>query len=68
MKIVKALEFNKEDVAAIAHFRAHIFHPMCDILAHHCELCPFNEACTNIEEFLDKAITDKQWFVPEREE
>lgn len=68
MKITKVLEFNSEDVKAIGHFRAHIFHPMCDILAHRCQFCPFNETCSNLEEFFDKVITDKQWFVPESEE
>lgn len=68
MKIAKVLEFNEEDVKAMVHLRTHIFHPMCDILANHCELCPFNETCSNLEEFLDKAITDKQWFISESEE
>lgn len=66
MKIAKVLEFNEEDVKAMVHLRAHIFHPMCDILENHCELCPFNEKCVDLEEFFDKVITDKQWFVPER--
>ena len=66
MKIAKVLEFNAEDVKAIEHFRAQVFHPMCDILENHCELCPFNEACTNIDEFFDKVVTDKHWYVPER--
>lgn len=67
MKIKKVLEFNEEDVKAMVHVRAHIFHPMCDILENHCELCPFSGSCTDLEEFFDKVITDKQFFVPERE-
>ena len=68
MKVTKVLEFNGEDVAAMVHFRAHIFHPMCDILAHRCQLCPFKEACSDLDEFFDKVITDRQWFMPESEE
>lgn len=67
MKIAKVLEFNEEDVKAMVHVRAHIFHPMCDILENNCELCPFNGACTDLEEFFDKVITDKQWFVPKND-
>lgn len=68
MKIAKVIEFNEEDVKAMTHLRAHIFHPICDLLENRCQFCPFNEACANLEEFFDKAITDKQWFVPDREE
>jgi hypothetical protein len=68
MKITKVLEFNSEDVAAMVHFRGRIFHPMCDILTHQCQFCPFNEACSNLDEFFDKVITDGQWFIPESEE
>ena len=68
MKVAKVLEFSEEDVKAMVHFRAHVFHPMCDILENRCQFCPFNKACTNLEEFFDKVITDKQWFVPERGE
>lgn len=67
MKVAKVLEFNNEDVAAIVHLRAHIFHPMCDILAHRCQFCPFNEACANLDEFFDKVIADKQWFIESEE-
>ena len=68
MKVAKVLEFDSEDVAAMVHFRAHIFHPMCEILTQRCQFCPFNEMCASLEEFLDKVITDGQWFIPESEE
>lgn len=68
MKIKKVLDFEKADVQAIVKFRAEVFHPMCNILENHCELCPFNNACSEIEEFLDCIITKQQWFVPERGE
>lgn len=68
MKIKKVLSFTDEDVKAVVKFRAEVFHPMCALLENHCELCPFNDACANIEEFLDKIVTDKHWYVPERGE
>ena len=69
MKITKVLEFDGEDVAAMVHFREHIFHPMCEILTQRCQFCPFNEMChSNLDEFIDKVITDKQWFIQESEE
>ena len=68
MKIKKVLSFTDEDVKAVTKFRTEVFHPMCNLLENHCELCPFNDACSNIEEFLDKIVTDKHWYVPERGE
>ena len=68
MEIIKVLDFNSEEIQALVKFRANVFHPICDILEHRCELCPFNNACTNLDEFLDKVITDKMWFVPRKGE
>lgn len=66
MKIKKVLSFTDEDVKVVMKFKAEVFYPMCNILENHCELCPFNKACSNIEDFLNEIITDKQWYVPER--
>lgn len=63
MKFRKALLFDETEVRIMTQFRAEVIDSMCDILEGHCESCPFNEACKNIEEFLDKAITDRHWYV-----
>lgn len=68
MEITKTLEFNSEEVKTITHFRERIFHPMCDIFLNRCQICPFNKSCSDLEEFFDKVITDRQWFVPKNNE
>lgn len=65
MKIEKILTFDTEDIKALIHFRAHIFHPMCNIVKNQCSKCPFNGNCSELEEFFDKIITDKQYFIGE---
>ena len=66
MKVGKVIKFNYEDVKAITHVREQIFNSMCEALENRCDVCPFNVECSNIEDFFDKAITDKQWLIPER--
>ena len=68
MKIGKMVQFTREDIQTMVEFRLEIFHPMCDILENQCELCPFGQACSDIEEFLDEAITHSYWDVPQKEE
>lgn len=68
MKTTKTLNFTESQIKAMTQFREEVFHPMCDFLDEHCELCPFSEACFDIVTFLDKAITDKHWNVPTKGE
>lgn len=59
MDIVTAIKYAEEEQKIAQDFRERIFHPICNAIDNNCSICPFNDACSAIEDFLDNIQRNK---------
>lgn len=54
MKVTKVLQYDGTEREIAKLFREQIFHSICKGFDNKCQICPFNEMCSDVETILSE--------------